>query len=79
MSSFGRPNEVVLLLEWQQYYGENKSYAFFLYFLEKKPPQTTTPLTTVITMDLGGLTLKDTKIPINPLNLVTVRSTVFIF
>ncbi|TRY91493.1 hypothetical protein DNTS_029472 [Danionella cerebrum] len=38
---------------------------------EKKPPKKTTPLNTVITMDLGGLPLKHTKIPINPLNLVT--------
>lgn len=47
--------------------------------LEKKPPKKTTPLTTVITMDLGGLALKHSKIPINPLNLVTVSSTVLIF
>ncbi|XP_051958046.1 fer-1-like protein 4 isoform X2 [Xyrauchen texanus] len=38
---------------------------------EKKPPKKTTPLTTVITMDLGGLPLKDTKIPIKALNLIT--------
>nr|XP_021335523.1 fer-1-like protein 4 [Danio rerio] len=38
---------------------------------EKKPPKKSTPLTTVINMDLGGLPLKHTKIPINPLNLVT--------
>ncbi|KAA0707661.1 Fer-1-like protein 4 [Triplophysa tibetana] len=38
---------------------------------EKKPPKRTTPLTTVITMNLGGLPLKDTKIPINPINLIT--------
>ncbi|XP_066527462.1 fer-1-like protein 4 [Hoplias malabaricus] len=38
---------------------------------EKRPPTQTTPMTTVMSMDLGGLPLKDTKIPINPLNLVT--------
>ncbi|KAG1949657.1 fer-1-like protein [Pimephales promelas] len=39
--------------------------------VEKKPPKKTTPLSTVITMDLGGLALKHSKIPINPLNLIT--------
>ncbi|KAI1891064.1 hypothetical protein AGOR_G00160050 [Albula goreensis] len=38
---------------------------------EKKPLKKTTPLTTVMNMDLGGLALKDSKIPINPINLVT--------
>lgn len=38
---------------------------------EKKSPKKNTPLTTVMTMDLGGLPLKDTKIPINPINLIT--------
>ncbi|XP_017548337.1 fer-1-like protein 4 [Pygocentrus nattereri] len=38
---------------------------------EKKPPKRSTPLQTVMSMDLRGLPLKDTKIPINPLNLVT--------
>ncbi|KAJ8412157.1 hypothetical protein AAFF_G00144240 [Aldrovandia affinis] len=38
---------------------------------EKKPPKKTTALNTVMNMDLRGLPVKDTKIPINPLNLVT--------
>ncbi|XP_076863627.1 fer-1-like protein 4 [Brachyhypopomus gauderio] len=38
---------------------------------EKKPQKKTTPLQTVMTMDLRALPLKDTKIPINPLNLFT--------
>ncbi|XP_076124796.1 fer-1-like protein 4 [Alosa pseudoharengus] len=38
---------------------------------ERKPPKmASTPLHAVINMDLGGLPLKDSKIPINPLNLV---------
>ncbi|XP_048878815.1 fer-1-like protein 4 [Brienomyrus brachyistius] len=37
----------------------------------KKPAKATTALNTVISMDLRGLPIKDTKIPINPLNLVT--------
>uniref|UniRef100_A0A3B1KAX2 Fer-1 like family member 4 n=1 Tax=Astyanax mexicanus TaxID=7994 RepID=A0A3B1KAX2_ASTMX len=36
-----------------------------------KKPVKRTPLQTVVSMDLRGLPLKDTKIPINPLNLVT--------
>ncbi|XP_030632044.1 LOW QUALITY PROTEIN: fer-1-like protein 4 [Chanos chanos] len=38
--------------------------------VQERPPKKTTPLHTVMTMDLGGLPLKDTKIPINPINLV---------
>ncbi|XP_028854835.1 fer-1-like protein 4 isoform X2 [Denticeps clupeoides] len=38
---------------------------------EKKYAEKGTPLQTVMSMDLGGLPLKDTKIPINPINLVT--------
>ncbi|KAK3536663.1 hypothetical protein QTP86_015460, partial [Hemibagrus guttatus] len=38
---------------------------------EKKPPKQNTPLQTVMSMDLRGLPLKDTKILINPINLVT--------
>ncbi|XP_049327745.1 fer-1-like protein 4 [Astyanax mexicanus] len=38
---------------------------------EEKKPVKRTPLQTVVSMDLRGLPLKDTKIPINPLNLVT--------
>ncbi|XP_066558256.1 fer-1-like protein 4 [Amia ocellicauda] len=38
---------------------------------DKKPPKKVTPLNTVINMDLRGLPIRDTKIPINPINLVT--------
>ncbi|XP_018611397.2 fer-1-like protein 4 [Scleropages formosus] len=38
----------------------------------KMPPKVTTALNTVMSMDLRGLPLKDSKIPINPINLVTV-------
>uniref|UniRef100_A0A4W4DYS2 C2 domain-containing protein n=1 Tax=Electrophorus electricus TaxID=8005 RepID=A0A4W4DYS2_ELEEL len=38
---------------------------------EKKPQKKSNPLQTVMSMDLRGLPLKDSKIPINPLNLLT--------
>ncbi|KAL0978832.1 hypothetical protein UPYG_G00176280, partial [Umbra pygmaea] len=38
---------------------------------EKKPPVRSTPLDTMKTMDLRGLPIKTSKIPINPLNLVS--------
>ncbi|XP_035244550.1 fer-1-like protein 4 [Anguilla anguilla] len=38
---------------------------------QDEKPKKTTALNTVVSMDLRGLPLKDTKIPINPLNLVT--------
>ncbi|KAL4648921.1 fer-1-like protein 4 [Arapaima gigas] len=37
----------------------------------KKRPKATTALNTVMSMDLRGLPIKDSKIPINPINLVT--------
>ncbi|MBN3325149.1 FR1L4 protein, partial [Atractosteus spatula] len=37
----------------------------------RKPPKKVTPLNTMINMDLQGLSIRDTKIPINPINLVT--------
>ncbi|XP_031423274.1 fer-1-like protein 4 [Clupea harengus] len=38
---------------------------------ERKPPKKATPLHAVINMGLGGLPLKASKIPLNPINLVT--------
>lgn len=59
---------------WQHKYDSHWQWQLFL-FSEKKTPKQNTPLQTVMSMNLGGLPLKHTKIPINPTNLVTVSFT----
>lgn len=51
---------------------------FIVFISEKKIPKQTTAFQTVVSMDLRGFQLKDTKIPLNPLNLVTVWLIIYI-